>query len=261
MRIELWRSEFEAGNRHVFVSPRLWGAYAASDAITLRLAFQSGHRGPTINELYRPFRVGSIVTEANPFLGPESSHGLEAGASWHSGRLTVRALGFWSRVDDAIVNVTVSADGPVIVRQRRNAARIRAAGTEVEAEVGLLRGTALTGSTSFTDSSFVAGPLDGLRVPQVPRWHHAIGGRATLGSLRLSGEWRYIGRQFDDDRNVFPLDRSSTIDGRAGWMVRTGAELYAAVENLLDAEQDVGRTPLRTLGLPRTGRVGVRLIF
>jgi hypothetical protein len=31
------------------------------------------------------------------------------------------------------------------------------------------------------------------------------------------------------------------------------------VENLLDEEQDVGRTPLRTIGLPRTSRIGIRV--
>jgi len=108
---------------------------------------------------------------------------------------------------------------------------------------------------------FTAGPLDGLRVPQVPRAHHSLGARGSFGALRLSAEWRYIGPQFDDDRNAFELDRSSMVDARAGWMLRQGLELFAAVENVLDEEQDVGRTPLRTIGLPRTSRTGVRLVF
>ena len=45
-------------------------------------------------------------------------------------------------------------------------------------------------------------------MPQVPRWHHAFGARAVFSALRLSAEWRYIGRQYDDDRNAFVLDRS-----------------------------------------------------
>jgi outer membrane receptor protein involved in Fe transport len=260
-RIELWRSKLEESNRHVFFSPRLWGTFAATDALTLRVALQSGHRGPTINELYRPFRVGSIITQANPQLGPESAHGVEAGASWHARRFTLRGLGFWSRVDDAIVNVTLSSNGPQIVRQRQNAARISAAGAELEAELRVAPGAAVTGSSSFTDSEFVAGPLEGLAVPQVPRWHHAIGGRLAYAGVRLSAEWRYIGRQFDDDRNMFPLDGSSMTDVRAGWVLSRGIELFAAVENLLDEEQDVGRTPLRTIGLPRTSRAGLRLVF
>jgi outer membrane receptor protein involved in Fe transport len=261
IRGELWRSSFEESNRQIFFSPRLWATYAATGALTVRVAFQSGHRGPTINELYRPFRVGNVITEANPLLDPESARGVEAGASWHRRGHTLRALGFWSRVDDAIVNVTLSSGGATIIRQRRNAARITARGMEIEAEIRATRSLMLTGSTAFIDSTFAAGPLEGLRVPQVPRWHHAIGARAVFDRLRLSAEWRYIGRQFDDDVNAFVLDRSTMTDVRAGWMVRRNVEIFGAIENVLDEEQDVGRTPLRTIGLPRTSRVGVRVIF
>ena len=41
---------------------------------------------------------------------------LEGGALWSRNRLTLRAVGFWSRVDDAIVNVTLGSAGGVIVR-------------------------------------------------------------------------------------------------------------------------------------------------
>ena len=261
LRVEFWRSSFEGTNDHVFFSPRAWATFAPQERVSFRVAYQSAHRGPTINELYRPFRVGDVLTNANPLLRPEDAHDIEAGVSWHRRTLTARATGFWTRVDRAIVNVTLSSGGPTIIRQRQNAARIVAAGVELEADVRPRNWLSLTGSTSFTDSTFVEGPLEDLRVPQVPRWHHALGARAATGRARLSAEWRYIGPQFDDDRNVFELDRSSMIDARAGWMLTGGVELFAAIENAFDEEQDVGRTPLRTIGLPRTTRVGVRVIF
>ena len=43
-----------------------------------------------------------------------------------------------------------------------------------------------------------------------------------------------------------------------GFRVPAG-QVYAAVENLLDTEYDVGRTPVRTIGWPRTFRAGVRI--
>jgi outer membrane receptor protein involved in Fe transport len=261
VRTELLRTSADETNQHVFFSPRLWAAFSLRPALTLRAQFQSSHRGATINELYRPFRVGNILTDANPLLRPESTHGVEGGASWHHGGHTIRAIAFWSRVDDAIVNVTLAAGGPTILRQRRNAAEITARGLEIEAEICATASVQVTASTAFTDSTFVAGPLEGLRVPQVPRWNHAVGARASFNALRLSAEWRYIGRQFDDDRNAFVLDRSTMTDARAGWMLRRSVEIFAAVENLFDEEQDVGRTPLRTIGLPRTARAGVRLTF
>jgi len=261
LRAELWRSSFKGTNDHVFLSPRLWSTFTVDARTTIRLAYQSAHRGPTINELYRPFRVGDVITEANADLAPEDAHDVEAGASWHGRLATLRAAGFWTRVDHAIVNVTLSSSGGTIVRQRRNAARIVAAGFELEAELRPARWLSLVASSSFTDSSFVAGPLEDLRVPQVPRWHHAMSARVTRGRFRASGDWRFIGRQFDDDRNVFRLDRSSMIDARAGWLIAPRIELFAAVENVVDEEQDVGRTPLRTIGLPRTSRVGLRVGF
>jgi len=261
LRAEVWRTKLATSSHDQFFSPRLWVVHAPTADLTLRLSLQSGHRAPTMNELYRPFRVGDIVTQANADLRPEAAHGVEAGASWHRGGVALRVLGFWSRVDDAITNVTLSVGDDLIVRQRQNAARIRAAGAEIELEARVSRTLVLTGASSLVDSVFTRGPLDGLQVPQVARQHHALGMRGSLGALRLSAEWRYIGWQFDDDRNAFELTPSSVVDARVGWQVRRGIELFAAMENLADAEQDVGRTPLRTIGLPRASRAGVRIRF
>ena len=43
-----------------------------------RAAAYSGFRPPTLNELYRPFRVGNDITEANAGLKPEKLYGGEA---------------------------------------------------------------------------------------------------------------------------------------------------------------------------------------
>ena len=69
----------------------------APRSFRINVAVQSGSRGPTINELYRPFRVGNTFTRANPLLKPEDVRGFEAGVSHSLGRSTVRVLGFGSR--------------------------------------------------------------------------------------------------------------------------------------------------------------------
>jgi hypothetical protein len=46
----------------------------------LRAAAYTGFRAPTLNELFRPFRVGNNVTQANSALTPERLYGAEAGA-------------------------------------------------------------------------------------------------------------------------------------------------------------------------------------
>lgn len=261
LRLEVWRTVQADANEHLFVTPRAWLTFSPTPDVQMRLAVQSGYRGPTINELYRPFRVGAVLTQANADLDPERATGLEAGVSFRRDRLHLRLVSFWSRVTDAIVNVTLSSAGGTILRQRQNAAEITAAGTELEVDLRLLPVVSITGATSLTRSRFSEGALDGRRVPQVPRAQHALGTRITLSRLTATADWRYIGAQFDDDLNAFALRSSSMLDARVGWKLRSRIELFAAVENLLDEEQDVGRTPLRTIGLPRSSRVGVRVTF
>jgi outer membrane receptor protein involved in Fe transport len=212
-----------------------------------------------MNELYRPFRVGDVLTRANPALDRESSTGVEAALLVRRGRAAARMTGFWTRLSDAIVNVTVESAPELIVRERQNAGRIRAAGLELEADARVWSALSLTASVAYIDSVFTEGAgLDGLRVPQVPRWQASAGAQGTWPRASLSLDWRFIGSQFDDDRNQFLLDGSGMVNARAGWRIRRSLELFAALENALDQEQDVGRTPLRTIGLPRTARVGIR---
>ena len=53
------RSSFE-------LSPSAGATWRVTDELDLHMAGQQGFREPTLNELYRPFRVGSTVTDANP---------------------------------------------------------------------------------------------------------------------------------------------------------------------------------------------------
>jgi outer membrane receptor protein involved in Fe transport len=244
-----------------FFEPRAAIAWRVNPALSVRAAFQPGYRAPTINELYRPFRVGNVLTHANAALSPEESDGIELSALVTTRHTSSRLTGFWTSLDDAIVNVTL-ASGATILRQRQNAGRVRAAG--VEAESDLRAGPiAFLLSAAFIDSVFTDGTdLVGLRVPQVPRWQAAAGVRSGWSrGITWSAQWRFIGEQFDDDRNEFRLDRSSMADARIAWRIRRSIEAFGVVENVFDEEQDVGRTPIRTIGLPRTARAGVRFGF
>ena len=68
-----------------------------------------GFRAPTLNELYRQFRVGTVLTLANNQLGPERLVGGEAGVSVGPVRnLTWRATWFDNRIKDPVSNVTLT---------------------------------------------------------------------------------------------------------------------------------------------------------
>ena len=63
------------------VSPRAAVLYRVSDRVSAFGSIGSGFRAPTLNELYRQFRVGTILTLANDQLGPERLMGGELGIS------------------------------------------------------------------------------------------------------------------------------------------------------------------------------------
>ena len=62
-----------------FFSPRASASWQVSDAVSVHGAGYRSHRTPTLNELYRGFRVGLIDTLPNPLLDPETLTGGEGG--------------------------------------------------------------------------------------------------------------------------------------------------------------------------------------
>ena len=112
-----------AAHRHRFPRPQRLGAdrprrhrlARRRSALTLRAAAYLGWRLPTLNELYRPFRVGADATAANAALAPERLRGRR-GRDRASARAAARRIGltlFANRLDDAIANVTLG-QGPGI---------------------------------------------------------------------------------------------------------------------------------------------------
>lgn len=264
-RVSRWSSEepgFEARRFGLFM-PRASIAWTARPWLSVHASWSNPARTPTLNELHRDFRVGSVYTQANPALTPENANSIEAGALTRAGRVTFRGTVFWTRVADAITNVTDSVVGGVIYRKRSNAGVIRARGGEVEAEWRAAEVLTFTATATAYDSVFVESAEPGLagnRVPQVPRWSGTVSARSA-GSFGIATvTWRAIGPQFDDDRNQFLLDSGQTVDAYLGKQVRA-VQVYVAVENLFDSEVEAGKTPVTTVGLPRTFRMGGRLLL
>lgn len=239
-------------------------------ALDVRAAVYNSYRVPTLNELYRPFRVGNDITEANPELKPERLQGGELGLRYQP----IKAVGveltvFANSVHDAVGNTTIGTgpgNFPVVgfvpeggvLRQRRNIDRVRSRGAELSGHVSI--GPWLVeGSYAFTDAEIrkaaQSPALVGLELPQSPR--HAAFARI---SYEQTGRWgasfsgRYVGRVFEDDLNNRTLSDSFTMNGTAWVMLRPGLKLQVRGENLADVEVEAGRTAdnLVTLAAPRT---------
>ena len=223
---------------------------------TLRVSWLTGFRTPTMNELYRSFRVGNTTTNANPNLKPEKSSGPEVAFTVQRQRWTGRAIVYATTLSGAIYNRTVSSSATAIVRARANG-DARAVGSELELELRATRLLTFTTAWALNDSKFTSGELDGKRTPQVPKVGGSVGVRANAGPFAGALNVRVIGSQFDDDINTLDLRKASLVDGRAGWRFSRHVELFGAIENALDREVDTGKTPLRTIGAPRMARGGV----
>jgi outer membrane receptor protein involved in Fe transport len=241
------------------LDPRVALSWKVDGSDTLRVAWLSGFRGPTMNELFRSFRVGNAITLANANLAPERAWGPEVAFTSERGRWTSRAIFYATRLTDAIYSRTLSS-GATITRQRSNA-DARAVGSELEVEWRATRAVALSSSWAFDDSRFVSGDLDGKRIPQVPSAQGSVGIRLTHSRANAAVDVRVFSSQFDDDVNAFELRADSVTAARAGFDVTPHLEVFGTIENVFDAEIDTGRTPIRTVGAPRLARVGARMTF
>lgn len=239
-----------------FFEPRLGLSLRVRDDSTLRVSWLTGFRTPTMNELYRSFRVGNTVTNANANLEPEVSSGPEVAFTMQRERWTGRAIFYATRLNGAVYNRTVTQTPTAITRERANG-DARAIGSELELEWRASRALAFTTAWAINDSKFTSGELDGKRTPQVPRVGGSVGLRANAGPFAGALTVRVIGAQFDDDINTLNLRQASLVDGRAGWRLSRRLELFGAIENVLDRAVDTGKTPLRTVGAPRMGRAGI----
>lgn len=238
--------------------------------VTLRAAAYLGWRLPTLNELYRPFRVGADATAANPALAPERMKGAELGIDLTPAQgVSLRATAFTNKLTDAIGNVTL-AQGPGTFpgvgfvagayRQRVNIDAVRSNGLELDARVE--RGDwRLAASYAYSDArisgSGRAAALDGLRPAQVPA-HTASG---TLGWRGLSTTLRYVSAQFEDDSNSRRLNDALTLDAVAVVPVTDRMSLFVRGENVTNSrvETAISATGVIERAAPRTIWVGLRL--
>ena len=126
-------------------SVRAGAAWAYSDSARLRATFYTGWRLPTLNELYRPFRIGPDAVAANALLKPERLVGGELGWGIEPAEgIDLSVTAFAAKLDNAIANVSLG-QGPGVFpgvgfvagtyAQRLNVDAITSRGIEADAAV------------------------------------------------------------------------------------------------------------------------------
>ena len=251
------------------VSPSLGLVWKPRGPVSFRASSYTSFRAPTLNELYRPFRVGNVLTEANPLLAAERYRGVQAGVDVtlpEHGLL--RATWFDGRASNVVTNVTLSSAPSMITRQRQNVGRIRPRGESLQAQFQPLRSLTLWGDWTHLHSvveSAQTNTLIGRWVAHVPRNNFSLRALSTWRGWQASAIERFGGAQFDDDLNQFPLPSYWTTDlylshgitAGPGWL--RGVAPYIAVENLWNRRYPVEVTPDNYLSSPRSFTAGLQI--
>ncbi len=285
------RNELYADADGTAFSPSAGLVWKPAKLWRLRANAQQAFRRPTLNELYRPFRQGANVTEANPALHTESVTTAEVGVEWmplghptpprlgarpKPAPLTLAATAFWNDLRDAVGNVTL-ARGPGtfpivgtlaaggLGRQRLNLDRTRTQGVEFSATWNVTTAFSFHTAALFNEATVrratVAPALVGKQVAQVPRRSATLGAtwRAPQ-QLTFTSRMRGIGRQFEDDENNLILGEVVVADLGVTRPLTHHLTLFLTLENLTAARVETGRSAdgVVNVGTPRLLLGGVR---
>jgi outer membrane receptor protein involved in Fe transport len=249
-------------------SPRIAALYRLTERVSAWGALAWGFRAPTLNELYRQFRVGATLTLANDQLGPERLVGGEAGLNLAVTRdLTIRTTWYDSRVKYPVSNVTIAAN----TQQRQNLGRTHIRGLQADVDYRLGSSWTLSGGYLFSRArvtAFDANPdLVGNVLPQVPRHRGSVQALYSHPQLAAVGfSLRFVGRQFDDDQNLRTVPGQDepglpgffVSDLTASRAITRRLQAFVGVQNLFGEEYFVGTNPT-TVGSPRLVHAGVRV--
>ena len=297
-RLDLWRSfdasrlerdlqtgaitlddAFRDRDRLAF-SPRVGILFHATDQLSVRSSFYQAFRAPTLNELFRPFRVRNDITEANADLDPERLIGGEAGIDYAiSTSFLGRLTGFWNDLEDPIANVTIGTGPGTIApcgfvpaggvcRQRQNLDRSRVRGIEAELEYRPHAHWMVSGSYLLNDTEVLSAPnqpaLEGKEIAQVPTHQFTLKlGYANPALFNATIQGRYVGEQFEDDLNSLTLDDFFVVDLFLSRQITAELEVFLGVENLFNTTVEVGKTAdgIVTIGAPLLIHGGIHVRF
>jgi len=238
------------------VTSRAGLVFRATHTFSLRAAFYQGFRAPTLDELYRPFRVGNVLTNANPNLGPEHVNGYEFGMNQQiTAKLFWRATVFADRLDNPVSNVTLSTTPALITQQRENLGYANVKGAEAEVNYRLEQRWILEVRYLFNQSvvgSFAANPvIVGNLLPQVPKHRTSVLVFYSHPNWVDAGlEGRYESHRFDDSLNQFRLGSYFVVNLEVSRALSERWRAFLNLENALNREYFVQTTPVPQIGTP-----------
>jgi outer membrane receptor protein involved in Fe transport len=248
-------------------SPRVSLLKSLSHGTALNVSVYRAFRAPTLNELYRNFRVGNVLTFANPALTGEHLTGGEAGVSqllWQN-RLILRGNFFWSDIAEPVANVTLTTTPTLITRQKENLGVSQARGFELSGQIQATTHIQISAAYLFVNSivlNYAANPaLQGNFLPQVPQNQFSVQASYAGRQWTAAVQGRFLGNQFDDDQNLLPLGRAFSLDAQVSRKLGKGISVFFAAQNLTNDRFYYQATPVLLVGPPIFVRGGFRFAW
>lgn len=239
-------------NGETFTSPN-GGIAAGFGRFRLHTSAYHSYRAPTLNELYRPFRVGDVETLANPDLVPEGLLGVEAGVDWTHETTRISATFFHNDLNNLIDNATLSSTPTLITRKRENFPAALSQGFETKFTQRWRKWT-LDSGYMFLDARLSTGQ----RIPEIPKQQGTAELTYASGATLVSFGVRVFGLQFDDDLNQFLLPGYAAVNASVQRHITANLSALGSVQNLLDRTYLVALTPTPNVGQPRLWQIGLR---
>jgi outer membrane receptor protein involved in Fe transport len=259
-------NQFFSNRAYDVFDPRATLLHQFNPHISWSASAYRAFRAPTLNELYRGYRVGNITTSPNAALTAERLTGGETGidVTGFQHRFEVRGVFFYNQIVNPIANVPLTAT----TQERENLGRISAPGFEIDAVSHFGHHLQLAAGYQYVDSKVVSAPgqpaLLNTWVQEVP--HNSFTFEAgydnpSIFSASLDG--RVIGQQLDT--TGFYLGNFFVLDAMVSRRIAYGLQTYIAVENFTNQQYyisalDPGVSP-PSVGLPITARIGIRYEF
>jgi outer membrane receptor protein involved in Fe transport len=246
------REDFEAG-----------GSLQLSREVTPQLAarasIRSHVRRPTLNELYRPYRVGNFSVAPNESLTTERITGIEFGLDWQaSDHLAASLTLFRDNLRDSVANVVSDQEYPDLA-QRINLDQARSKGLELSLEYLLANDLTIELKGLIVDTEVRSCPentdLVGNRFAQAPKHRSTATFLWTPSPLEFRLDVRHESNRFDDVQNsrLRLLDDALTFDLSLTRNLFDDAHLRLSVNNLTDAEIQTGLSSVSSGGIISTG--------
>ena len=241
------------------------------EARELYLSVSHGFRSPTLNELYRPFRVRNDITEADPLLRHERLFGQELGIRFGEGRtLSGNVSVFRYEIKEAIANVRVTTRAGFDPRfgfipaggsgsLRRNIDLSEVVGFEARAAHQLSERFAWAANLSFSEAQVARDAdfpdLASNEFPQSPRFRANLDLNWKVSSMVSTwARARYEDSVYEDLENLQRIEGATTVDAGLDWKLDAKHVLSLGVLNLFDQELVSGLSSdgQRTIDRPRT---------